>query len=483
MEQRVLEGLSPQRVFHFFEDLCRIPHGSGDTKAISDYCAAFARERGLRYIQDKSNNIIIFQDGTPGYENHPTVILQGHMDMVCAKEPDVEFDFSRDPLRLKTADGFVSASGTTLGGDDGIAVAYALAVLDDPAIPHPPLEAVFTVDEEVGLLGAAALDCSVLRGRVLLNMDSETEGVLTVGCAGGLRSDTVLPVCAGHGCGIYCSLTLSGFSGGHSGADIHLGRGNTNVLLGEILQILTSKYALQLQSLEGGKQDNAIPTYTRASFLLPAEDRDAARADIEAWWSKTKARFAQADPNCAISYADGGEVCGTAFSPEDSRKMAELIAALPNGVQAMSRDIPGLVESSMNLGIVSLQPDSLHLTVSVRSSVNSEKERMREQLADIARQFGADFSCRGEYPAWEYRKDSPLRETMVEIFTKQYGKPPVVEAIHAGLECGLFSDKLPGLDCVSFGPDILEIHTPRERLPIDSVQRAWAFLLAVLEAL
>ena len=483
MEQRVLEGLSPQRVFHFFEDLCRIPHGSGDTKAISDYCAAFARERGLRYIQDKSNNIIIFQDGTPGYEDHPTVILQGHMDMVCAKEPDVEFDFSRDPLRLKTADGFVSASGTTLGGDDGIAVAYALAVLDDPAIPHPPLEAVFTVDEEVGLLGAAALDCSVLRGRVLLNMDSETEGVLTVGCAGGLRSDTVLPVCAGHGCGICCSLTLSGFSGGHSGADIHLGRGNTNVLLGEILQILTSKYVLQLQSLEGGKQDNAIPTYTRASFLLPAEDRDAARADIEAWWSKTKARFAQADPNCAISYADSGEVCGTAFSPEDSRKMAELIAALPNGVQAMSRDIPGLVESSMNLGIVSLQPDSLHLTVSVRSSVNSEKERMREQLADIARQFGADFSCRGEYPAWEYRKDSPLRETMVEIFTKQYGKPPVVEAIHAGLECGLFSDKLPGLDCVSFGPDILEIHTPRERLPIDSVQRAWAFLLAVLEAL
>ena len=483
MEQRVLEGLSPQRVFHFFEDLCRIPHGSGDTKAISDYCAAFARERGLRYIQDKSNNIIIFQDGTPGYEDHPTVILQGHMDMVCAKEPDVEFDFSRDPLRLKTADGFVSASGTTLGGDDGIAVAYALAVLDDPAIPHPPLEAVFTVDEEVGLLGAAALDCSVLCGRVLLNMDSETEGVLTVGCAGGLRSDTVLPVCAGHGCGICCSLTLSGFSGGHSGADIHLGRGNTNVLLGEILQILTSKYALQLQSLEGGKQDNAIPTYTRASFLLPAEDRDAARADIEAWWSKTKARFAQADPNCAISYADGGEVCGTAFSPEDSQKMAELIAALPNGVQAMSRDIPGLVESSMNLGIVSLQPDSLHLTVSVRSSVNSEKERMREQLADIARQFGADFSCRGEYPAWEYRKDSPLRETMVEIFTKQYGKPPVVEAIHAGLECGLFSDKLPGLDCVSFGPDILEIHTPRERLPIDSVQRAWTFLLAVLEAL
>ena len=483
METRVLEGLAPQKVFHFFEDLCRIPHGSGNTKAISDYCVAFAKERGLRYIQDGSNNVVIFQDGTPGYEDHPTVILQGHMDMVCAKEPEVDFDFTKDALRLAVEDGFVHASGTTLGGDDGIAVAYALAVMDDPTIPHPPLEAVFTVDEEVGLLGAAALDCSVLQGRVLLNMDSEEEGILTVSCAGGLRSDTVLPVTVGHGCGICCSLTLSGFSGGHSGSDIHLGRGNTNVLLGQVLHLLTSKYALQLQVLEGGKQDNAIPSYSRAVFLLPSDQRDAARADVEAWWAKTKPQFAQTDPNCALAYVDGGEVCGAALSAEDSRKAADLIAAMPNGVQAMSKDIPGLVESSMNLGILALERDHLRATVSVRSSVNGEKDRMRQQLSEIARQYGADFSCRGEYPAWEYRKDSRLRDLMVDIYTKQYGKPPVVEAIHAGLECGLFSNKLPGLDCVSFGPDILEIHTPRERLPIDSVQRSWAYLLAVLKAL
>ena len=483
MEKRVLEGLEPQKVFQFFEDLCRIPHGSGNTKAISDYCVAFAKERGLRYIQDKSNNVVIFQGGTHGYEDHPTVILQGHMDMVCAKVPEADFDFTKDSLQLQVKDGCVTASGTTLGGDDGIAVAYALAVLDDPSIPHPPLEAVFTVDEEIGLLGAAALDCTPLQGRLFLNMDSEAEGILTVSCAGGLSSNMVLPVMAGHGCGICCSLTLSGFAGGHSGADIHLGRGNTNMLIGEILQQLCSKYTLQLQSLEGGSQDNAIPAHSKAVFLLPADQRDAARADVERWWTSVKERYAETDPDCTLTYHDGGEVCGTAFTAEDSRKIADLIAAIPNGVHAMSKDIPGLVETSMNLGILSMEPDCLRLALSLRSSVNTEKERMRVQLAEIARQYGADFSCHGEYPAWEYRKDSPLRDTMVEIFTKQYGKPPVVEAIHAGLECGLFSGKLPGLDCVSFGPDILEIHTPRERLPIDSVQRSWDYLLAVLKAL
>ena len=483
MGHRVLEGIAPERVFHFFEDLTRIPRGSGNTKAVSDYCVAFAKERGLRYVQDGSNNVVIFQDGTAGYEDHPPVILQGHMDMVCAKDPEVAFDFTKEALRLQVVDGCVTASGTTLGGDDGIAVAYALAVMDDPTIPHPPLEAVFTVDEEVGLLGAAALDCGVLRGKRLLNIDSEAEGILTVSCAGGVRCDLSLPVSAGHGCGACCTLVLSGFSGGHSGADIHLGRGNTNVLMGEILQRLSSKYALQLQSLEGGKQDNAIPAHSRAAFLLPAEEQADARADVEAWWAETKAKFAQADPGADLSYSDGGEVCGQAFSVEDSRKIVGLLSAIPSGVQAMSQDIPGLVESSMNLGIVALGADSLSLTVSLRSSVNQAKDRMQEQLETLARQYGAGFSCRGAYPAWEYRKDSALRDTMAETFTALYGKPPAVEAIHAGLECGLFSDKIPGLDCVSFGPDILEIHTPRERLPIDSVRRTWEFLLNVLKKL
>lgn len=484
MEQRILAGLEPQRVFHFFEDLCRIPHGSGNTKAISDYCVAFAKERGLRYAQDSSNNVIIWQNGTAGYEDHPAVILQGHLDMVCGKDPDVDFDFTKDALRLEVKDGCVNAQGTTLGGDDGIAVAFALAVMDDPSIPHPPLEAVFTVDEEIGLLGAAALDCSALNARAMINIDSESEGILTVACAGGVRCDTVLPLAPGHGCGVYCTFTLSGFSGGHSGSDIHRGRANTNKLLGEALELLTSKYALQLQSLEGGKQDNAIPAYSRCTFLLPADQTAPAKESLNIWWAEVKTRYAQADPDCAMSYTDGAEVCGTAYSIEDSRVIAQFITATPNGVQAMSKDMPGLVESSCNLGILALAEDGFHMTTSLRSSVNADKERMRETLSSLAQRYGATFSCRGEYPAWEYRKDSPLRETMVAAYRSCYdGKEPVVEAIHAGLECGLFSNKIPHLDCVSFGPDIHEIHTPRERLPIDSVQRTWNYLLTVLKAL
>lgn len=483
MKERILKNLAPHRVFHFFEDLCRIPHGSGDTKAISDYCVAFAKERGLRYIQDSSNNVIIFQPGTPGYEDHPTVILQGHLDMVCAKEPDTDFDFSSESLRLKIENNCVAAEGTTLGGDDGIAIAYAMAIMDNPALPHPPLEAVFTVDEEVGLLGAAALDCSALKGRILLNLDSEEEGILTTGCAGGVRCDITLPLTAGHGCGCCCSLTLTGFSGGHSGAEIHLGRGNTNKLMGDILEKLLSKYTLQLQLLEGGKQDNAIPAHTKAVFLLAAEDCAAAAADAQAWWAEIHRQYADTDPNCTMNFDVSGEVCGRAFSLEDSRKIADMICASPNGIQAMSQDIPGLVESSLNMGILLLHADHFQMTVSLRSSVNRDKEQMRQQLAAIACQFGGEFSTRGDYPAWEYRKDSPLRQTMVEVYTDLYGKKPVVQAIHAGLECGLFSDKLPGLDCVSFGPDIHDIHTPRERLSIDSVQRTWEYLLAILKAL
>ena len=482
-QQRVLRGIAPERVFSFFEDLCRIPHGSGNTKAISDYCADFARKRGLRYVQDESNNIVIFQGGTCGREDHPAVILQGHLDMVCAKEPDVDFNFSRDGLRLKVEDGCITAEGTSLGGDDGIAVAYALAVLDDPSIPHPPIEAVFTVDEEIGLLGAGALDCSILQGRRMLNLDSEEEGVLTVSCAGGLRCDLSLPLPVGHGCGALSTVVLSGFSGGHSGADIHLGRANAISLLGELLQELTSKYPLQIISLSGGAQDNAIPTESRASFLLPPELREPLRADVQQWWSTVKARFAGTDPSCVLDYREMGDVCAAAYSPQDSGRMAALIAAVPSGVLGMSQDIPGLVESSMNLGILALQGGFLCLGVSLRSGVDSEKARMCNQLAALAQSYGAKISSQGEYPAWEYRKESPLRDIMVETYTGLYGKPPAVEAIHAGLECGVFSGKLPGLDCVSFGPDLPDIHTTRERLPIDSAQRTWSYLLAVLARL
>ena len=276
MSERVLRPLEPRGVFRFFEDLAAIPRGSGNTRAVSDYCAAFARERGLRVRQDEKNNVVIWQEGTPGYEDHPAVILQGHLDMVCAKDPDCPVDMTREGLRLAAEDGFVFARGTTLGGDDGIAVAYALAILDDKTIPHPPIEAVFTVDEEIGLLGAAALDCGDLRGRRLLNIDSESEGILTVGCAGGGSCDFVLPLSAGHGCGVLGRVSLSGFTGGHSGTEIHKGRGNAIALLGRLLERLSAVCPIRLQSLQGGKQDNGIPAAAEAVFLLSGEDREKA---------------------------------------------------------------------------------------------------------------------------------------------------------------------------------------------------------------
>ena len=483
MNQHVLAGLEPAGVFRFFEALCAIPHGSGNTKAISDYCAAFAAERGLRCVQDAHNNVVIYQEGTPGYEDHPAVILQGHLDMVCAKDPDCPIDMERDGLDLIAEDGFVRARGTTLGGDDGIAVAYALAILDDKTIPHPPIEAVFTVDEEVGLLGAAALDCSVLRGRRLLNCDSEEEGILTVGCAGGARCDMALPMTAGHGCGYCFNIKLSGYTGGHSGAEIHQNRANALKLMGEALQAVSGDCAAQLLSLSGGKQDNAIPTEASATLLIPSQERETAFAALDRWWREEGDRYGDTDPNGCMTLSKGGDVCADALSVEDTRRCAELLCALPNGVQAMSRDIPGLVETSLNLGIVRLEADALQATSSVRSSVKGDLAALIDSLRKLTEDRGGSFSTRGEYPPWEYRKDSPLRDVMVSVFRRQYGKEPHVAAIHAGLECGLFSDRLPGIDCVSFGPDILDIHTPRERLDIASVQRTWRYLLEVLAAL
>jgi len=483
MNKRILADLEPKKVFHFFEDLCAIPHGSGNTKAISDYCVAFAKERSLRYVQDEHNNVVIYADGTAGYEDHGAVIIQGHLDMVANKEPDCTLDMTKDGLDLAVADGYVYAKGTTLGGDDGIAVAYALAILDDPAIPHPPIEAVFTVDEEVGLLGAAAMDCSVLKGRKLLNIDSEEEGILTVGCAGGGRCDMVLPISYSHACGLCCKLSLHDFAGGHSGVEINKGRANAIKLSGEIIKRLNDKCGIQLQSVHGGMQDNAISREVDVVFFLAPEQKDAARAEIEAWWSEVRAAYAENDPNGTYTYTDEAELCGKAVDTDTTAKIAKLICDLPCGVQAMSQDIPGLVETSLNLGIVRMNDDEFHVTASVRSSVTASLDALKEQLRSIIENAGGSFSKRGEYPAWEYRKDSPLRDTMVSVYKELYGKEPVVEAIHAGLECGLFSDKLPGLDSVSFGPNLLEIHTPRERADIASIARTWDYLLKILEKL
>ncbi len=470
---RVLEGLRPQEVLRYFEELCAIPHGSRDTKRISDYCVRFAKEQGLRYVQDESNNVVIYKPASEGYEEHPTVILQGHLDMVCEKDGNCDIDFSTDGLRLRHDGEYIFAEGTTLGGDDGIAVAYALALLSDKELRHPPLEAVFTVDEEIGMLGADAMDMSVLQGRRLLNCDSEDEGVLTVSCAGGATAKLTLPLEREQAKGRIWRMTVEKLTGGHSGVEINRGRANANKVLAEILKELPAR----LVCIDGGSKDNAIPRACTA-YVLAENPKEAFFAAAERIKSTLPAGETAVEFSCAEAQ------CEMLPLTEDSSKaLLGLLNDLPNGVQAMSEDIEGLVQTSLNLGILKTHGDRATMTFSVRSSVNSEKAELIEKLKTVGKIYGASYSQSGEYPAWEYRKDSPLRDVMVAAYEELYGQKPVVEAIHAGLECGIFSDRLKGLDAVSFGPQMHDIHTSRERLSIASVERTWDYLCRVLEKL
>ena len=472
---KVLEGLRPTAALEYFEALCAIPHGSRDTKRISDYCADFARAHGLRYVQDAANNIVIYKNATPGYEEHPTVILQGHLDMVCEKDADCDIDFSKDGLRLAHDGQFIFAEGTTLGGDDGIAVAYALAVLAADDLAHPPLEAVFTVDEEIGMLGAAALDMSLLHGRVLLNCDSEDEGILTVSCAGGATSALTRPVARAACGGTAWRVGVRSLTGGHSGVEINKGRANANKVLAQVL----SGLPLHLISVDGGSKENAIP---RASTALVVSCAPELEAQLQGRWEAVRAAL-PAGETAAEFFVEPAQTDRLPMTEAATKAVLGLLNVLPNGVQAMSKDIEGLVQTSLNLGILKTDEDCVRMTFSVRSSVNAEKTALIDTLKRVGADFGASYSESGAYPAWEYRKESRLRTVMVDTFEQLYGKKPVVEAIHAGLECGIFSDALPGLDAVSFGPQMHDIHTSRERLDIASVARTWDYLLAILKAL
>ncbi len=468
----VLKNLEPASVMHYFEELCTVPHGSFDTKRISDYCVEFAKAHELRYVQDEFNNVVIYKPATEGYENHPTVILQGHLDMVCEKDEDCDIDFSCDGLRLRHDGEFISAEGTTLGGDDGIAVAYALALLAADDLKHPALECVFTTDEEVGMLGADAMDMSVLKGRLLLNCDSEDEGVLTVSCAGGARSDFKLPIAFEPAWGKAYRVAVSDLIGGHSGVEIHKGRANANKVLAQILKTLP----VRLVSIGGGSKDNAIPRQSIAVVCTEkpdfAEAFAAAARLIRLPETETEVKF-----TCEPVEAE------KMMTEEASAAVLGLLNDLPNGVQKMSADIEGLVQTSLNLGVLQTDEDCVRMGFSVRSSVNTEKEELLSELRALAEKYAAAYEESGHYPAWEYCKNSVLRDTMVETFRELYGKEPIVEAIHAGLECGIFCDRLEGLDAVSFGPQMYDIHTSRERLSVASVQRTWKYLVAVLERL
>ena len=480
MSQMKLAGLKPGSVFRYFEEICAIPHGSRNTKAISDYLVAFAKEHNLKYIQDESNNVILFGPGTCGMEDHAPVILQGHMDMVCEKDASCPLDMAVDGLDLMHDDRYVYAKGTTLGGDDGIAVAYALAILEDNTIAHPPLEVIITVDEEIGMLGATAIDLSMLQGRTLVNLDSEEEGIFTVSCAGGATSVISLPVERKAVYGPCVRLTVDGLQGGHSGAEIHKNRANANKVMGEYLSRIQKLMPLCLTSFSGGSKDNAIPRSCQATAVAMGIHLERINDVAEALQAEIREKYDE--PEATVQAFDVDALGGNGLSTEDTAKVIALLCAAPNGVQAWSADIPGLVQTSLNLGIAKLG-DRFAATFSVRSSVNQEKQALLEKLRELSAFYGGSYSQMGEYPAWEYRKDSNLRDTMVRIYRQMFGKEPEVLAIHAGLECGLLGQKLPGLDCVSIGPQMHDIHTSREKLEIASTERTWRFLLEVLKAL
>lgn len=478
-----LTNLNPTEVFYYFDKICSIPHGSGNTKAISDYCAGFAREHGLRYIQDPADNIIIFKDGTPGYENSAPVIIQGHLDMVCEKDNDCSIDMETEGLHPLIEGDMITAAGTTLGGDDGIAVAYALAILASDSIPHPPIEAVFTSDEEIGLLGATAIDVSELKGRIMLNIDSEMEGSFLISCAGGVRVDCITPVKHMVDMAVRYDVTISGLSGGHSGTEISKWGANSNLLAGRLLYALDNQTEFWLADIRGGLKDNAIPIETKLRLYVTNRDCEAFEDTIRTLEEELKNEYAVTDPNLNITFKRGPEEISHMLDTKTTGLITFLLMNYPNGIQRMSSNIPGLVETSLNLGILYLTETELHCSFSIRSSVSSAKEALVDKLVFLTEFTGGTCSFGGSYPAWEYRPESPLRDLVAQVYKDMYQKDCTLEAIHAGVECGIFSNKLPGLDCVSYGPDLFDIHTTRERMSISSVKRVWEFTLELLKRL
>lgn len=477
----VLSNLEPNKVFYYFEEICKIPHGSGNVEKISDYLVDFAKERNLFYIQDAWKNVIIVKEATPGYEEEPAVILQGHMDMVAVKKPDYDIDMKTEGLQVAVKGDLIYAEGTSLGGDDGIAVAYALAILDSDTLKHPRLEVVITVDEEVGMDGAREIDLSMLQSHRMLNLDSEEEGIFLTSCAGGARMDCELTLEQTTMKGISYEITVGGLQGGHSGAEIHKERGNSNCLMSRLLWELSARMPLGLVSMQGGLADNAIPRETKTKVVVPCENNPTFTEIVQRMEGEIKEELATKDPGFVLTASEGAEGTYSCVTAEDTARTAAFLHALPNGVQGMSADMQGLVETSLNMGLLEVAEGELHAGFALRSSVESAKKALIAKVAAIVNLAGGRYELSGDYPGWKYRVDSPLREKMIALYREMYGEEPKVEAIHAGLECGLLGSKIADLDCVSFGPQMSDIHTTEETLSISSTARVWEYLIRLLE--
>ncbi|MCI9021506.1 MAG: aminoacyl-histidine dipeptidase [Eubacterium sp.] len=477
----VLSNLEPKEVFAYFEEISSIPRASYHEDKISNYCADFARKHNLVYYQDDLKNVIIIKEATAGYEQEEPVILQGHLDMVCEKTPDCGIDFETDGLAIRTEGDYITADGTTLGADNGIAIAYVLAILASDTIAHPRLEVIFTVSEEVGMEGASGVDVSMLKGRRLINLDSEEEGYLLAGCAGGSRAVSRMTLNKISAEGASMKITVTGLKGGHSGVEINKGRANANMLMGRILMGLARNVNYHLSSIAGGNKDNAIPRECTVLLCMAEQDLDTAVRELAQMQQDIANEYAVTDSRITIETERDTDVPFFMLDEAGTKQAVMLINALPNGIQAMSADVEGLVETSLNLGVLRLEGAQLELSYAVRSSVESAKAALHDKMSYLTEGLGGEIEISGDYPAWEFKRNSPLRDKMAAVYEKMYGKKPVIEAIHAGLECGLLAGKLPGLDCISVGPDMEAVHTTEEKLSISSTKRVWEYILEVLK--
>ena len=476
-----LFSLNPEKVFAFFEKICSIPHGSGNCAALSAFIANFAKQRGLDFAVDAEQNVLIRKPASPGYEKYETLILQGHLDMVCEKDPELEFDFAKDAIQPYIDGDDIKARGTSLGGDNGIAIAMMLAILDDDTLHHPQLEMLMTVDEETSMDGAFGFDCAQLRGHRLINLDSEYEGVLMCSCAGGVDVVCNLPVLREEKEGCRLTLTVAHLRGGHSGVEIDKGRANANILMGRLLFRLQNELPLGIAEYCGGSRVNAIASHAEAEILIEKSRLTECEEHIKQMEAIFRKEYHASDPDISVNLKLSESGCFPVLDEASAARMISLLLILPDGMQEMSAEMPGLVQTSCNLGAASLQESAFTFTSSIRSCMETKKMMLAEKIMRIVVLTGGSAALEGDYPGWSYQPDSRLKETLINAYQKVCGIKASAEAVHAGMECGIFAAGIPNLDCVSIGPTMGDVHTPQEHLSISSVQRTWKVLLTALE--
>lgn len=475
----ILSELLPYRVFKYFEEISAVPRGSGYRTKIADYCENFAKENGLFVYRDSANNVVIYKQASRGYENAQPVIIQGHLDMVWQKDENCKKDLENEGLDLYVDGDFISAKGTTLGADNGIAVAMAMAILEDNTLSHPAIEAVFTSDEEIGMLGAKELDTKVLSAKRMINVDSEEPGVITVSCAGGMDFTMTIPYNKKPVTGKKVIISLKGLAGGHSGIEIDSGRVNANILAGRILGYLSNKYEFGIANIMGGNRANAIANLCRIEIVTDCEKELVATAKEYIADIKTEILSKEENFDAEITVLESGEY--EVWGNIEKDKLIYALAISPNGVQEMSGEIENLVETSLNLGILETKENEISLTFALRSSKKTALLALSQKLEILAKCLGVNFDASGYYPPWEFKRNSVMQELCTGVYEEMFGEKPKIEAIHAGLECAVFAGAIDGLDCISIGPKVLDAHTTKERISISSTKEVFELLINILK--